>query len=233
LIVPADSGLGIVENLSGHQVSVEEYANNSYLADMKAPPGLDAGNFNDLRQQRYTSVADLNITARLIRLPEYLPTRTQIRYAHSITAEDLKDANVILIGSKHTNPWDELFEKRLNFRLEYSPTVDQSWVVNENPQGSEQKLYRNGTDAAVNPTYGTVSYLLAPGGNGHVLILQGLNMAATQAAADVVFNPELIRSILQQATLPNGRLRPFELLVETSSVGATDPEAQIISTRFY
>jgi hypothetical protein len=233
LIVPTDSGLGIVENISGHQVSVEEYANNTYLADIKAPPGLDARNFNDLRRQRYTSVASLNITAQLIRLPEYLPTRTQIRYARSITAEDLKDANVVLIGSKHTNPWDELFEKRLNFRLEYAPTVDQSWVINENPLGAEQKVYRNGVDSSSNQTYGTVSYLLAPDGNSHVLILQGLNMAATQAAAEVVFNSQMIRPILQQAMLPNEHLRPFELLVETSSVGATDPEAQIIATRFY
>jgi hypothetical protein len=233
LIVPADSGLGIVENLSGHQVSVEEYANSSYLSDMKAPSGLDAGNFNDLRRQRYTSVADLNITAELMRLPEYLAARTQIRYARGITVEDLKGANVILIGSKHANPWVELFEKRLNFRLEYASAVDESWVINENLQGAEQKIYRNGTDAAFNHTYGTASYLLAPDGNGHVLILQGLNMAATQAAAEVMFNPQIIRPILQQATLPNGRLRPFELLVETSSVGATDPEAHIIATRFY
>jgi hypothetical protein len=233
LIVPADSGLGIVENLSGHQVSVEEYANNSYLADLKAPPGLEAGNFNDLLRQRYTSVAALNITARVTRLPEYLSTRTQIRYARSITAEDLKDANVILIGSKHTNPWDELFEKRLNFRLEYAPTVDQSWVVNEDPRAAEQEVYRNGVDGTSNRTYGTISYLLAPDGSGHVLILQGLNMAATQAAAEVVFNRDMIRPILQQATLPNGGLRPFELLIETSSVGATDPGAQIIATRFY
>jgi hypothetical protein len=49
------------------------------LADLKAPPRLEAGNFNDLLRQRYTSVAALNITARVIRLPEYLSTRTQIR----------------------------------------------------------------------------------------------------------------------------------------------------------
>lgn len=132
----------------------------------------------------------------------------------------MKDANVILIGTKHTNPWEELFEKRLNFRLEYAPTVDRSWVVNEDSHGAEQEVYRNGVNGASNHTYETISYLLAPDGNGQMLILQGLNMAATQAAAEVVFNPDTIRPILLEAMLPNGGLRPFELLVETSSVGA-------------
>jgi hypothetical protein len=68
---------------------------------------------------------------------------------------------------------------------------------------------------------------------GHVLIIQGLNMAATQAAAETLFNAPVMKPILQRATLPNGSLKPFELLVETSSIGATAPEAEIIATRFY
>ena len=232
LIVPADSGLGIIENLVGHQVTVQEYANGSYLSDLKPPAGIDAGNFNDLRRQRYTSVADLDITNRLIRLPEFNPSRTEIRYAHSVTPEDLKGANVILLGSKHTNPWDELYEGLLNFRFEYSPTVDQSWIVDVRPSTGEQAVYRNGEEGTAG-TYGTISYLPGTDGDGHVLMIQGLNMAATQAAAEVLFNAPLIRPVLQQATAPNGTLRPFELLIKTTSVGATAPAAQIIASRFY
>ncbi len=58
-------------------------------------------------------------------------------------------------------------------------------------------------------------------------------MAATQAAADTLFNAKAIRPVLQEATLPNGSLKPFELLVETNSIGAMAPGSQIIATRFY
>ena len=58
-------------------------------------------------------------------------------------------------------------------------------------------------------------------------------MAATQAAADTLFNAKVMKPILQQASLPNGSLKSFELLVETSSIGATAPGAQVIATRFY
>ena len=233
LIVPSDSGLGILQNLTRHLVSVQEYASGSYLSDMQLTSELDSRNFNDLRQERYTSVVSLNIASKLIRLPEFIANRTQVRYARSITAEDLKNSNVILLGSKHTNPWVSLFENKLNFQLEYTPEVDDSYVLNEQPVGSEQKIYRNGTDPTSNHTYGAIAYLPNLDGTGHVLIVQGLNMAATQAAADILFNADETKSILQQAVLPNGTLRPFELLIETTSVGATAPGAQIIATRIY
>ncbi|HEY4356984.1 MAG TPA: hypothetical protein VGN16_14640 [Acidobacteriaceae bacterium] len=231
LIVPADAGLGILQNLARRQISMEDYANGSYLSDLNPPPGLDMGNFNDLRRQRYTSIADLAITARLSRLPEYVPSRTEIRYSRSMTADDMKGANVILIGSKHSNPWSELFEPRMNFRFAYTPTVDQSWIVNTAPAANEEKIYRNGVEGVSSHTYGTVAYLPGLDGNNHVLIIQGLNMAATQGAAEILFDADAIRPVLQQATLPNGHLRSFELLIETTSIGATAPGAHILATR--
>jgi hypothetical protein len=241
IIVPSDSGLGILQNLTRRLVGVEEYASGSYLTDMASAPGLDPHNRDDLTRERYTSVVSLNITSRISRLPEYIADRTQVRYARSIGADDIRNSNVILLGSKHTDPWVALFEKRLAFQLEYTPEVDESYVLNEHPAGGEQKIYRNsvGTSsagssgAASNHTYGAIAYLPSLDGAGHVLIIQGLNMAATQAAADTLFNAGEIQPVLRQAVLPDGTLRPFELLVETTSIGATAPGAQIIATRFY
>jgi hypothetical protein len=232
LIVPADSGLGILQNLTGHLIELEEYANGTYLSDVKSPPGLGLENLNDLRHQRYTSVVDLNITAMLTQLPESAASQSEIRYARSITTEDLKSSNAILLGSTHTNPWVSLFEKKLNFKLEYMPEVDQSFVLNEHPVGVEQKRYVNGTGTA-NRTYGAIDYLPSLDGTGHVLIIQGLNMAATQAAADTLFSADEMKPILKQVVRSDRSVRSFELLVETSSIGATAPGAQIIATRFY
>jgi hypothetical protein len=190
-------------------------------------------NLNDLRGQRYTSVVDLNITSTLVKLPEFANGRSQIRYARGITIEDLKNSNAILLGSSHTNPWVSLFNDRLNFELEYTATVDQSFILNKHPIGKESLKYSNGTDDTANQTYGVIDYLPGLDGGGHTLIIQGLNMAATQAAADTLFNAEVMQPILQKASLPNGELRSFELLVETKSIEANAPEAQIVAARFY
>jgi hypothetical protein len=147
--------------------------------------------------------------------------------------EDIKNSNVILIGSKHTNPWVGLFDKRLNFELEYTPTVDQSFVVNHHPAPAEQALYRNGDGSNSSQTYGVIAYLPNLDSPGHVLIIQGLNMAGTQAAAEVLSNSALIGPVLDRAITPKGELRPFELLVETNSIGATAPEAHILASRIH
>ena len=233
LIVPADSGLGIIENLTHSQVSVDAYANGSFLAQMRPPEGLDSGNFNDLSSQHYTSVVDLGITAALERLPEFIADRTQIRYARAVAAEDIHNSNVILLGSVHSNPWVALFNNRVNFQLSYTPEVDRSFIVNQHPLAGESATYRNETNGTLNRTYGTVVYLSDAGGAGHVLLIQGLNMAATQAAADILFNRKTIAPVLAQAARRDGPIRSFELLVETTSIGAAAPEARVIATRVY
>jgi hypothetical protein len=233
LIVPADSGLGIVQNLTRQQVSLEQYANGSFLSALQAPAGLDSGNFNDLRLQRYTSVVDLDIVSALVRLPEFVPGRTHIRYARGISVEDLMQSNVILIGSVHTNPWVALYQDQFNFRLDYGREVDDSEIVNLKPLANERSVYRNNTQGESAHTYGTVAYLRGLDHNGHVLILHGLNMAATQATADVLRDASQIGPVLKKARRKDGTLEPFELLVETSSIGAAAPGEQIIAVRIH
>jgi hypothetical protein len=233
IIVPADSGLGILQNVTGKLSDVQAYANGTYFADIKSIPGIGIGNLNDLRGQRYTSVVALNIASTLVKLPEFSNGRSQIRYARGITIEDLKSSNAILLGSSHTNPWVSLFNDRLNFELDYTATVDQSFVLNKHPAAAERPRYSNGTDDTGNLTYGVIDYLPGLDGSGHTLIIQGLNMAATQAAADILFNADVMKPILQKATLPNGDLKSFELLVETRSIDANAPQANIVASRFY
>jgi hypothetical protein len=231
LIVVTDSGLGILENLTRSSATIEDYANGSYLSGIEAPTGMDSPNFNDLLRQRYTSVVSLNVASALMRLPEFVPDRAQIRFAREVSLEDLKSSNVVLIGAKHTNPWVALFEDKLNFRLEFAPNVDESYIVNLHPIRNEQKVYRNSADSSTKRTYGAIAFVPSLDGAGHALIVEGLNMAATEAAADVLFKPSIIRPILDQATSRTGELRPFELLVETTSVAATAPDVKVIATR--
>ena len=67
---------------------------------------------------------------------------------------------------------------------------------------------------------------------GHVILLEGLNMAGTQAAADFLLNERAMSPILKKAEQPDGTLQAFELLLETSSIGANAPEARIIAGRY-
>jgi hypothetical protein len=52
-----------------------------------------------------------------------------------------------------------------------------------------------------------IAFLPNLDGSGHLLLLQGLDVAGTQAAAETLFHPAAIAPILRQATRPDGSLR--------------------------
>jgi hypothetical protein len=232
LIVPADSGLGILQNLTKHPVHLTDYANGEYLSKIRAIVGVDSRNLNDLSTQRYTSVVDLNIASSLSRLPELVSDRCVIRYARDLRMEDLKHSNAILLGSQHTNPWVELFQKDMNFVLAYQPEVDDSFVLNRHPLSHESAVYKNAWADDYHRTYAVLASIPSLDGVGHVVLVEGLNMAGTQAAADFLLNDRTISPILKKAMRSDGKLQPFELLLETNSIGANAPEARVIAERY-
>jgi hypothetical protein len=232
LIVPADSGFAILQNLTTHTIHLGDYVAGTYLSAPRLIPGIGDRNWNDLRTQRYTSVVDLNIALSLSHLPELKSGRSAIRYARDLRMEDLKHANAVLIGSVHSNPWCELFQKQLNFSLEYHPEVDDSSVINRHPLPGEESVYRNAWNDDSHRTYTVLAFIPSLDGIGHVVLLEGLNMAGTQAAADFLLDQHAMLPILQKAQRPDGTIQPFELLIETSSIGANATEARIVAERY-
>jgi hypothetical protein len=177
-------------------------------------------------------MVDLNITLSLSKLPQLVADRFVIRYARDVRMEDLKHSNAILLGSLHSNPWVELFQKNMNFALEYRPSVDDSVVINRRPLAGETETYRNAWDEDSHRTYTVLAFVPSLDGAGRVLLLEGLNMAGTQAAADFLINPEAMNSVLRKARQTDGTFRPFELLLETSSIGGNAPETRVIAERY-
>jgi hypothetical protein len=56
-------------------------------------------------------------------------------------------------------------------------------------------------------------------------------MAGTQAAGEFVLNPTLMQPTLDHARAPDGSVRPFEILIETSNVAANASSPHVVSER--
>jgi succinate dehydrogenase hydrophobic anchor subunit len=232
LLVPADDGLVMIQNLTKHSVNLAEYINRDYVS-IKSPYNIDAQNMADLDEQRYTSMADLDTVLKFSRLPETTPGRFSVRYARELHMEDLKESNAILIGSSFSNPWVELFQKNLNFEFDYQPRPNESVIANRHPLQGELPVYRNDATAPSHRTYAVIALSRNLNDTGWVLIIEGLTMAGTQAAADILFSREAMLPVLTKAQTRNGELQPFELLIETRSFGSNAPQATIITSRIY
>jgi hypothetical protein len=231
-LVPSDDGIVMFQNLTGHSVHLDEYVSREYLS-VKSPFNIDAQNLADLDAQRYTNIADLDAVLKFSRVPEADPAHVIIRYARELHMEDLKDSNAILLGSTYSDPWVELFQKNLNFEFDYEPHPNASFIINKHPVAGESPVYTNDAATPSHRTYAVVALVPNLNNTGWILIVEGLTMAGTQAATDILFNREEMRSFLERAAAGDGRLKPFELLIETRSFGSNSPQANIIASRIY
>lgn len=230
LVVPADDGIVMIQNLTDHSIHLAEYIDRDYVS-IKSPYKIDAQNMTDLDEQRYTSMADLDTVLKFSRLPEAVPDHFVVRYARELHMEDLKDSNAILIGSSFSNPWVELFQKNLNFEFDYQPRPNESKIINRHPLIGERPAYENDAAAPSHRTYAVIALVPNLNDTGWVLIVEGLTMAGTQAATDILFNRQAMLPALDKARTANGQLQPFELLIETRSFGSNAPQATIIVSR--
>lgn len=229
-IIPADSGLGILQNLTEQPATLTDYASGKYFSDVKSKD-VDAGNLEDLRTQRYTSMVDLNITSRLSQLPDVVLDHLIVRYARDLRMDDLKNGNAILLGAVHTDPWVGLLQEGLNFKFSCGKRVDDCFILNTHPAAGERSAYRTTLSDPSRETYAIVALLPNLGQTGRILLIEGLNMAGTEAAANLVLNDATMRPVLEQAKSREGVLKPFELLIETRSLGAQALPAQIVCRR--
>lgn len=230
-IVPADAGFNLLEDLSRRPLQLADYIKGNYL---ELPlPGVDAHSADDLRSQHFTSFVDFQTVAALAHLPEFNQERTFLRFPRDLRLDDLKNASAVLIGSVGSNPWASIVQNNANFRIVYRQGMQSATIVNMRPQQGEAASYVSHWNEPAHETYALIAFVPNLGGNGRLLLLQGLDVAGTQAAAETLFHPAVIAPILRQAIRPDGSLRFFEVLLRSTSIDSNSTGTQVIATRIY
>lgn len=230
-IVPADAGFNLVEDLSRHSLPLADYVRNNYLT--LPLPHVDAHSAEDLRSQQFTSFVDMQIVTSLARLPEFNPQHDILRFPRDLEIDDLKNANAVILGSVGSNPWAVIDENNANFRIAYREGMQGATIINASPRAGEQETYVSHWNEPAHETFAIIAYRPNLGGNGHLLLLQGLDVAGTQAAAETLFQPEVIAPILERATRPDGSMRYFEILLRSTSIESNATGTQVIGSRIY
>jgi hypothetical protein len=230
-IVPADAGFNLLEDLSRRPLQLADYIKGNYLALPLA--GVDAHSADDLRSQHFTSFVDFQTVAALAHLPEFNQERTFLRFPRDLRLDDLKNASAVLIGSVGSNPWASIAENNANFRIVYRQGMQSATIINMSPQQGEAASYVSHWNEPAHETYALIAFMPNLGGNGRLLLLQGLDVAGTQAAAETLFHPATIAPILRQATRPDGSLRFFEILLRSTSIDSNSTGTQVVASRIY
>lgn len=229
LIVPADSSLVIFAAMTGHRVSLADYATGRYKATFPCSGPCDQSMIRGIAERRYTSVADLEFAVALARRPESVPSRTQIRYVRDLQLEDFKQANVILAGSLEADPWLELMENQMDFVLQDDRSKSILEVTNQHPRRGEPQSYPYDSSSPHQHGLATVAFLPNHNGSGNVLVVQGFTLADTEAAAEFVTDGKDLNSLLAPILRNRKTLPHFECLLETMEVNGVASHPAILA----
>ena len=230
-IVPSDAGFNLLEDLSHRPVPLAEYMQGVYQS--MPLPSVDEHSAQDLRSQELTPFVDSQIVASLAGLREANPNRVSVRFPRDLRLDDLKNANAIILGSVTSNPWAAVAEGNAGFRIVDSPGMQGATILNLKPQPGEAARYVSHWDEPAHETFALIAYVPNLSGTGNLLVLQGLDVAGTQAAAEMLFRPSAMEGILKRVARPDGTLNHFEVLLRTTSIGSNATGAQIIASRIY
>lgn len=228
-IVPADAGFNLIEDAAQANIPLSDY-----IQSIAAPGplhGMNAQTANDLRTQEFTDFPSAQIAAEFTHLPEYSAQRAALRFPRDLRLDDLRDQNVILIGSRLSNPWSALVDGPLNFRIVPEPGMSGATILNREPLPGESARYVSHWREAQHETWGIVALTRNLSGKGWILLLEGLDVAGTQSAADFVLGSPGMQPVIDKARLPDGTLRPFEILLRTTSLQSHAAGVTVVAIR--
>lgn len=221
-IVISDTGVGMAEALSHQTFSLNDYLSRSYISTLQnqdVSPDMHAA-LNRILSWNLASPDEFMLARRILAL-DPLGRNIHLYNAHNYMPDLIKRDNVILIGARKSNPWDELFDSRMNFITEF----DSPRVINRAPAAGEQPVYFE-TDA---DGYCVIAFMPNPEHNGVLLLIEGTNAEASEAAGDFLLSEDQLsnfKKMLHVTTLPY-----FQVLLKVSAVRGTPLTATVQAFR--
>ncbi len=225
-VVMPDTSFAMLQSIGKKRYSFNEYLNRNFTSALQDPslsPDTRVA-LGLIAARNLGTQSGFKLTQRILAL-DPLGKRIHPYYSRDYMPALLKSDNVILLGARIANPWDELFESRMNFTADTENSVTR--ITNRAPAAGEKQTYYR-TDSV---GYCTVAYLPNPSGGGEVLLMEGTSAEATEAAGDFVLSEEQLSNFRNRLHVT--RFPYFEALLKISAVRGTPLTVTIEAYRTY
>ncbi len=230
-LVPSDANLVLFQNMLHQQLSLTDYLDKGFtrLADERLPNPEERARGRDLMSRSLTSIADTHLVGVFSVLNAANRIPMEVIFARDFGMSYLRSQNVILLGSRRSNPWIESFEGSLNFRSERQENPPLVSFRNHSPLPGERATYpvdwnRRG--------YCRVAFLPNLARSGNVLIISGTDMISTEAGGEFVSSEHWIQSLYSSLKVTGKTRFPyFEVLLNIDFVVPGTPKFNIVAYR--
>jgi hypothetical protein len=234
-LVLADASY-VLHLLGDREIPLDEYADRHY-SDHLIPKDASEGElrlFHYLQSSQITSMADARAAFAVSALAGSQRDNITIRSAKELNGNILSNGNFIFVGAHTSNPWVQLYQDQLNFRLLDGGKNGNRSIENRSPRPDEQHAYfitestgHSGDD------YATISLVPGRGQQGDALLVQGIRLEGTDAAIRFLASSDGRNQIMEKLKSANGGALPryFEVLLHAHSVAGSPATIDCIAAR--
>ena len=215
-------------------IALNEYIDRSYQRRIESV--AEVGLRDALRMiltRQYTSLADAIVSGELRSMGVRMGAKVTVRYSRHMNVRDFNAGNFVLVGSRHSVPWVELFEPGLNFQFERIGKEPRFGIRNKKPADGEAAVYGNAAaPSGSQESFATISLMPNLAHTGTVLMLSGVTMEATEAAGEFSMSndfPQFLAKTFGASTARN--LPYFEILLKASAISGAPHKADVVAWR--
>lgn len=160
-----------------------------------------------LSYDEYTGIGEAIGLHRVSALLDKVGKATVVKQSRTVSAEDLKNHDVILLGSAWVNEWSGKIPIVEDFLLGASATI-----VNQHPSAGEEREYSARFDAATGKLiedYALITVKPNISEGNTVMVLAGTHSEGTQAAAEYIASEDSLRHLNQRLGQTNGKFPKY------------------------
>lgn len=230
--VVGDGNLQAYRMMFHKQVSLAAYIDRSYLQALPIPSdAFGEGARTLIARSSSTSVACVNLSMMLDDALGH--GAIDVKHPHDLSMRDFQHGDVLLFGGPWINPWGQLFEDRLNFKmipLESDPST--SGVVNSRPRAAEPVSFMPHQQGNLKVDYARIGFLPNLNGTGHVLLLGATSEDSLEAAGRFMVSQQSERQVLDLFHVSSpAQLPPFEVVLEVQGLMSVSGSMRIVAWR--
>jgi len=232
-VIVSDTVFGSVQDLMGTRISLSDYANKRFPQPETLPPEISKA-VGLLMSRQYTATKDVQIAVLISEVAQAAGRRVTVRSARDLQVQDFRsDDSFVFLGSVRSNPWSELWERQLDFWIEWDNALQKMVCRNKSPRPGELPVYIPAAGSfATGESYAMLAFLPNPNQSGHILLIAGTTSEGTQLAGQFVTNLDSFGKVLAKAGIdPGGPARPFQALLRLTAMAGSPGRFEVISFR--
>jgi hypothetical protein len=231
-IITSDPNIAEIQELTGGQVSVSDYANHNYIPQPNTLTPELLHFCRDVLRGDKSAAVDAPIAAKIAKMLPLPAQKISVHTARNIQLADLKtDDNFVLLGSPRSNPWSDFFSDQLDFRIVFDKPSRQEIVRNVRPQRNESQAYvPTAPGWATGQSFAIMALVQNPDRAGQVLLLAGANGEGTEAAGELATDLPRLATALQKCGIsPSGPQQHFELLLRLNMMAGFPNNVEVVA----